>query len=68
MRFEKGQLVGRWVASVPDFDMPVRLRIKGGEYRLVTPTTKFKVLDLPGATPGNVEVDTFNYYIGVLLD
>jgi aminopeptidase N len=68
MRFEKGQLAGRWVANVPGFDMPVRLRTKGGEYRLVTPTTKWAALDLPGATPGNVEVDTFNYYVGVLPD
>jgi len=68
MRVEKGQLLGRWVANVPAFDLPVRLRLKGGEYRFVTPTTKFKPLDLPGATRDNVEVDTFNYYIGVLMD
>ena len=68
MRVEKGQLVGRWVASVPGFNLPVRVRLKGGEYRLVTPTTKWAVLDLPGATRENVEVDTFNYYIGVLMD
>jgi aminopeptidase N len=68
MRLEKGQLLGRWVASVPNFDLPVRLRLKGGEYRFVVPTTKWAVLDLPGATKDNVEVDTFNYYVGVLLD
>ncbi|MGI4743979.1 MAG: M1 family metallopeptidase [Janthinobacterium lividum] len=68
MRIEKGQLLGRWVANVPAFDLPVRVRLKGGEYRFVTPTTKFKPLDLPGATRDNVEVDTFNYYIGVLMD
>ncbi len=68
MRVEKGQLLGRWVANVPAFDLPVRLRLKGGEYKFLTPTTKFKPLDLPGATRDNVEVDTFNYYIGVLMD
>ncbi|MGI4866586.1 MAG: M1 family metallopeptidase [Janthinobacterium lividum] len=68
MRVEKGQLLGRWVASVPGFDLPVRLRTKGGEYRFVTPTTKWAVLDLPGATRENVEVDTFDYYVGVLMD
>ncbi|RZK42947.1 MAG: M1 family peptidase [Hymenobacter sp.] len=68
MRVEKGQLVGRWVASVPGFNLPVRLRLKGGEYRFVTPTAKWAVLDLPGATRENVEVDTFNYYVGVLMD
>ncbi|RYY10869.1 MAG: M1 family peptidase, partial [Cytophagaceae bacterium] len=60
MRVEKGQLLGRWVASVPGFDLPVRLRTKGGEYRFVQPTTKWAPLDLPGATRDNVEVDTFN--------
>ncbi|RZK32459.1 MAG: M1 family peptidase, partial [Hymenobacter sp.] len=68
MRLEKGQLLGRWVASGPGFDLPVRLRTKGGEYRFVVPTTKWAVLDLPGATRENVEVDTFNYYVGVLMD
>jgi hypothetical protein len=68
MRLEKGQLLGRWVASVPNFDLPVRVRTKGGEYRFVTPTTKWAVLDLPGVTKDNVEVDTFNYYVGVLVD
>jgi len=68
MRVEKGQLLGRWVASVPGFDLPVRLRTKGGEYRFVVPTTKWAVLDLPGATKDNVEVDTFDYYVGVLMD
>jgi aminopeptidase N len=68
MRIEKGQLVGRWVASVPGFNLPVRVRLKGGDYRFVTPTAKWAVLDLPGATRENVEVDTFNYYIGVLMD
>lgn len=68
MRLEKGQLLGRWVANVPAFDLPVRVRLKGGEYKFVTPTTKFKPVDLPGATRDNVEVDTFNYYIGVLMD
>ncbi|AMR26609.1 peptidase M1 [Hymenobacter psoromatis] len=67
-RVEKGQLLGRWVANVPAFDLPVRLRLKGGEYKFLTPTTKFKPLDLPGATRDNVEVDTFNYHIGVLMD
>jgi aminopeptidase N len=68
MRVEKGQLLGRWVAAVPGFDLPVRLRLKGGEYKLLTPTTKWAALDLPAATKDNVEVDTFNYYVGVLMD
>ncbi len=68
MRVEKNQLLGRWVAAAPGFDLPVRLRTKGGEYQLVTPTPKWQPLPLPGATRDNVEVDTFNYYGGVLMD
>ncbi|MVN75400.1 M1 family peptidase [Hymenobacter sp. HMF4947] len=68
MRVENGQLLGRWVADVAGFDLPVRLRLKGGDYKLLTPSTKWQPLDLPGATKDNVEVDTFNYYIGVLMD
>jgi len=66
MRIEKGQLFGHWVSNVPGFTVPVRVRTKGGEYRFVTPDRK--PLGLPGATRDNVEVDTFNYYIGVLMD
>ncbi|MDJ0363903.1 M1 family metallopeptidase [Hymenobacter sp. H14-R3] len=68
MRVEKNQLLGRWVAAAPGFDLPVRLRLKGSEYQLVTPTPKWQPLPLPGATRDNVEVDTFNYYGGVLVD
>jgi aminopeptidase N len=69
MRMENNQLLGRWVSSVPPtFQVPVRVRVKGGEWQFVTPTMRFKPLGLPGATKENVEVDTFNYYIGVLMD
>ena len=68
IRFEKGRPLCRWQASVPGFDMPVRVRVKGGAYRFATPTTKWGPLALPGATKENLEVDTFNYYIGVLVE
>ncbi|WP_311182309.1 M1 family metallopeptidase [Hymenobacter volaticus] len=68
VRFDKGEALGRWVADVPGFTMPVRVRQKGGEYRFVTPTTAFKPLGIPGLTKDNFEVDTFNAYIGVLID
>ena len=69
VRFENKQAVARWVSDVPGFDLPVRMRLKGGEYQLITPTTKFEpIQQLPGATRENLEVDTFNHYIGVLLD
>ncbi len=69
IRFENNQALVRWVADVPGFDLPVRVRLKGGDYQFVTPTASFALLkQLPGATKENLEVDTFNYYIGVLVD
>ncbi|OGX82035.1 peptidase M1 [Hymenobacter lapidarius] len=69
VRLEDGKTLARWVSEVPDFDMPVRLRLKGGDYQLIPLTTKFAVIkELAGATRENLEVDTFNYYIGVLVE
>ena len=69
VRFENNQTFARWVADVPRFDLPVRVRLRGGDYQFITPTTKFEVIKgLSGATRETLEVDTFNYYIGVLVD
>ncbi|GAB3589845.1 M1 family metallopeptidase [Hymenobacter daeguensis] len=69
IRFEDGKMLARWVADVDKFDMPVRVRLKGGEYQFIRPTTRFaEIKELAGATRENLEVDTFNYYIGVLVD
>ncbi|MBC6991165.1 M1 family metallopeptidase [Hymenobacter sp. BT491] len=67
-RFEDGQTLCRWVADVDGFSMPVRVRTKGGEYRFIEPETTFRPVNLPGATKENLEVDTLNYYIGLLTD
>ncbi len=67
-RFENGRAVARWVADVNGFSMPVRIRVKGGAYKFINPLTRFSSVDLPGLTKDNLEVDTFNYYIGVLVD
>ncbi len=69
VRFEDGKPLARWIANVDKFDMPVRMRLKDGEYQLIPLTTKFEVIkQLPGATRENLEVDTFSYYIGVLVE
>lgn len=69
LRFDpQGRPLARWIADVRGFDMPVRLRTRGGEWRLVQPTTTFLPLEVPGLTKENLEVDTFNYYIGVLVE
>ncbi len=65
---ENGQVVCRWIADVPDFNMPVRIRAKGGQYQFIHPNRRFTPIPLPGLTPDNLEVDTFNFYIGVLVN
>ncbi|WP_299289536.1 M1 family metallopeptidase [uncultured Mucilaginibacter sp.] len=66
--FQNNQLLGRWIADVNGFKMPVKLRVKGGEYQFFDLSTSFTPINLPSATKDNIEVDTFNYYIGVLVD
>lgn len=67
-QMEDNKLYGRWVADVAGFDMPVRIRTKGGNYQMINLDTQFKEITLKGADKGNVEVDIFNYYIGVLFN
>jgi aminopeptidase N len=63
-----GKLLSRWIADAKGFTMPVLVRVKGGEYKFITPTTRFTPVEIEGATKDNIEVDTFNYYIGILID
>jgi hypothetical protein len=46
--------------------MPVRIEIKGGEYKLIYPDASFKPLEIENATIENIIVDTANYYIGIM--
>src|SRR3569833_2283985 len=64
----QGTLAVRWQSNVKGFDMPVRVRVKGGEYQFIKPTGRFTPVTIEGATKDNIEVDTFNYYIGMLVD
>jgi aminopeptidase N len=67
-RFNDGKTYVRWIADETNFDMPVRIKVKGGQYQFIKPTRAFKPIDIAGLTKDNLEVDTFNYYIGVLVD
>jgi len=58
----------RWIADEPQFDMPVRIRTKGGEYRFIQPTRQLTPVNIPGLTRENLDVDTFNFYIGMLVN
>jgi aminopeptidase N len=67
--FREGKSYARWTSTdAKDFAMPVKVRVKGGDYKFITPTKQFKPFELDGATEDNIEVDTFNYYIGVLVE
>jgi len=62
----KDRILCRWInVSSKKFNMPVKVKVKGGDYKFITPTTSLAPLKLDGATEDNIEVDTFNYYIGV---
>ncbi|MGV3763358.1 M1 family metallopeptidase [Parapedobacter sp.] len=65
---EDGKAFCRWIADVRDFDMPVRVRTKGGSYQFIQPTRQFTPVSIPGLTRDNLDVDTFNFYIGVLVE
>lgn len=62
-----GVFMIRWISEVDNFDMPVHIFDKDGKRQLIRPTTKFKVMHLDGLTKENIEVDSFNYYIGVSI-
>ena len=63
-----GKASCRWIADEPDFAMSVRIRTKGGKYQFIQPTRRLTPIDIPGLTRNNLEVDTFNFYIGVLVN
>ncbi|MGI4022143.1 MAG: M1 family metallopeptidase [Janthinobacterium lividum] len=67
-RFQDKHLYARWIADVNKFTMPVKIKTKGGDYQFFNLNTSFSLVNLPTATKDNIEVDTFNYYIGVLIN
>lgn len=65
---QRGTPYCRWIADVPTFDMPVRIRAGAGQYHFIHPTRRFLQVELEGLTKDNLEVDTFNFYVGVLVN
>jgi aminopeptidase N len=63
-----GKFYCRWDNCVKGFKMPVKIRVKGGEYKFFDVGGRATPIDIDGINKDNVEVDTFNYYIGVLVD
>jgi aminopeptidase N len=67
VRFQNGKAYGRWVSDVAGLDMPVRLGIKGQPMQFFEAGPRMKEIQIAGLTKDNIEIDTFNYYIGVLV-
>lgn len=65
---KEGQLSCRWIAEAKDFNMPVKVKVKDGGYQMIFPTNQFSPVAIQGATTENIKADTFNYYIGILID
>jgi aminopeptidase N len=65
IRFENGKMYAKWTADVKNFNMPVKVRVKGGEYQFIKPTTTFAPVNIAGATKDNLEVDTLEFYVNV---
>lgn len=63
---KEGKLNCRWIAEAADFNMPLRIRISKGAYHFIYPSAKFTPVDLAGISAENIEVDTSNYYIGLI--
>jgi len=61
--WQDGKPYCKWIADAKDFNMPVKVRLNGGEYKFITPTTTAKAVELPGATQDNLETDAFDFYI-----
>jgi aminopeptidase N len=61
--WQDGKPYCKWIADAKGFNMPVKVRIKGGEYKFIKPTTTLQAVDLPGVTKANLEADTLNYYV-----
>jgi aminopeptidase N len=63
-----GKLYCWWITAVKGFSMPVKMRVKGGEYKLINVTAHGALVDIDGITQDNLEVDTYDFYIGVMAE
>ena len=61
-----GTLYCHWTSCAPGLSMPVKIRVKGGDYKFINVSQSPTQVDIDGVTEDNVEVDVFNYYIGIL--
>lgn len=62
-KIEGNKLTYRWTETVKDFDMPVKVSLKPGEFSFIYPTAKWKTITLTaGVNQANFQADP-NFYI-----
>lgn len=63
---DDGKIFCRWIAETPAFEMPIHLGKKGQPKTRYAVGSTFQALPLKIENTDELEVDTFNYYIGVM--
>ncbi|WP_312334102.1 M1 family metallopeptidase [Sphingobacterium sp.] len=63
-----GRILGRWISEVKGFHMPIHIGIKGQKRELIQLDQHFRPIKIAGLTKDNIDIDTFNYYVGVLVE
>lgn len=64
-KFENGKVYAKWTTDVKNFNIPIKLRKKGGEFYFVKLNNEFAPVGLPGLTKENLEVDILEYCVKV---
>ncbi|WP_282636998.1 M1 family metallopeptidase [Sphingobacterium thalpophilum] len=64
----KGKILGRWISDVTGFQMPIHIGIRGQKRQLIQLDQQFREIKIPGLSKENIDVDTFNYYVGLLIE
>lgn len=65
LRQDDGKIFCRWIAETPDFKMPIHLGKEGIPKTRYEIDSTFKLLPFEINRTDELEIDTFNYYIGV---
>jgi hypothetical protein len=63
-----GRILGRWISEVKGFHMPIHIGVKGQKRELIQLDQHFRPIKVAGLTKENIDIDTFNYYVGVLVE
>lgn len=64
---KEGKVQSRWIAETAEFQMPVHLSVDGKTWQRYHVSSTFSTLDLEIDDIKDLKVDTFNYYIGTLM-